>query len=535
VAISFSVSDGGVRESIAGAFRLIHDLQAGVPGAREGLAALWAKAQLEGWDDVERVCIFGEAVGLWIAGESGTAQLVEQLIERSIDAGDNVMLALGFALRSEQGFAAEDLLATAAHDDDLAKAIVMLEQEKGRPCERISAHTACAIALGSRWLFELSREQYEAALAIGAEEPAGSVDFLLVPIRFNLAEEQVSWASKLYELGDEAGVKERWTAWNQFVAATEAYQMTESWRLELAALGLVLSAMVGNDPTTEARALLARIENSEESGRTVGLLRLGIAIGLSAKVRTDTDRRAATEAAGLALSSISATVHPFFYDLALFVAARLEAHPGADAGLRYAGRAAEELWTKRDASLRAMRAQIAAVRVTLERDLLSAHARLDDLTGIANRRALEQFCSDLVKGGVERCAVVLFDVDSFKAVNDVHGHLAGDRLLVRMAQVLARGVRSSDLAVRLGGDEFAVVLADADLDSARSRAEALLCSIDDEPLGDIADALDLRVSAGVAVGSPDAIMAIWAAADSALYRSKALGGHKVEVATDFVS
>ena len=110
------------------------------------------------------------------------------------------------------------------------------------------------------------------------------------------------------------------------------------------------------------------------------------------------------------------------------------------------------------------------------------HARLDDLTGIANRWALEEFLSKLVYRGIEQCALVLFDVDSFKAVNDLHGHLAGDRLLVRIAEVLSGGIRSSDLAVRLGGDEFAVILAGTGSAAARYRAEALVRALSDEPM-----------------------------------------------------
>lgn len=515
---------------IVQAFRHIHDLQAGLPGAREGLAALRARAQKEGWDDLERACVFGEAVELWMAGDRRAAEPVDELIARSNEAADEVMLALGLALRSDQGFAGTDLLGTAAYDADLARAVVLLEQQAGRPCERITAHTACAIALGNRWLFELSHEQYESALAIGSTQPAASVDFLLAPISFNLAEEQVSWASKLYALGDVRGVRARWDTWNQVVAAARAYPMTTSWRIELEALGHVLAGMAG-EPAPEAAGLLARLDGPQaQEGRAVGLLRLAVAIGAAAGDPADGDRLGASEAVRAAESSIAEAVHPFMYDLALFLGARLEARPGADAGLRYARRALEQQWAKREGSLRAMRAQIASVRVASERDIWSRHARLDDLTGIANRRALEEFLTDIARRGVARCALVLFDVDSFKAVNDLHGHLAGDRLLVRIAQVLARGVRSSDLAVRLGGDEFAVILADVGPAAGRARAEALVESLDHEPLGDIAEGLRLRVSAGVAAGSPGTIMETWAAADAALYEAKAGGGHQVRLA-----
>lgn len=519
-------------DAVVRAFRTVHDVQAGIPGAQDVLAELAARARDEGWDDLERACLFGEAVRCWITGAGGTAAPVDVLVRQSSEARDDVMLALGLALRSDEGFSGEGLSRTALHDGDLARAMVLLEQEqeRGRPCERISAHTACAIALGNRWLFELSHEQYEAALTIGTSEPKGSLDFLLAPIRFNLAEAQVSWASKLYELGDGPGIEARLASWNEVVSEAEAYAMSESWQVELEALGIVLQGLAGHDVVDQATRLLSLLGDSPGTeGRAGGLLRLAVAIGLAAGRRRGTTGEAAA-AIEAAVASISPSVHPFMHDLALFLAAELEAGSGSEWGLRYARRVVDQQWVKRDAALMAMRAQIASVRLTSERDLLSRHARLDDLTGIANRRALEEFVSGLLDRDVERCALLLFDVDAFKTVNDLHGHLSGDRLLVRIAEVLDRGIRTSDLAVRLGGDEFAVVLAGADVAAARQRAEALVGAFEHERLDEIAPGLRLRVSAGVAVGEPSTIMEMWAAADAALYEGKAAGGHVVRMA-----
>jgi len=534
------MDDAARAETVTRAFRIIHDIQAGVPGATDELAALGTLARDAGWDDVVRAYLFGEAVASWIRGDDAAAGLVRALVEQSEEAGDAAMLALGLALRSDQGFSGADLGATALYDGDLARAIALLEPERGRPCERISAHTACAIALGNRWLFELSHEQYAAALAIGDAEPKGTLDFLLAPIRFNLAEEQVSWASKLYELGDAAAVEERWAAWNQAVAQTEAYSMSESWRVELDALGLVLRALAGGDVTGPATHHLSELGDDGGDARAGSLLRLAVAVSLAQRAAAQgggdgvagegaQDREVAA-AIDAATTAISPVVHPFMYDLALFLAAEAEGRRGSGAGLRYARRVAQEQWAKRDAALMAMRSQIASVRVVSERDHLSRLARLDDLTGIANRWALEEFLSDLISRRVERCALVLFDVDSFKAVNDVHGHLAGDRLLVRIAEVLSRGIRASDLAVRLGGDEFAVILAGAGPAAARRRAAALLRAFGDEPSGGVADGLRIRVSAGVAIGAPSTVMEMWAAADAALYEAKAAGGGVVRLA-----
>ncbi|HVB05557.1 MAG TPA: GGDEF domain-containing protein [Acidimicrobiales bacterium] len=520
-----TVTDDDRLASLTLAYQLIHDLQAGVPGASEELALLAERARRRGWGEVARSCLFGEAVRAWIVGDGRSPEAVGKLIAASEESADEVMLALGLAMRSDQGFSGDDLTTSASRDADLAHAIVLLEQSSGHPLERISAHTACAIALGNRWLFELSHEQYEKALAVGAAEPPGSLDFLLAPILFNLAEEEVSWSGVLRQLDDAPGVAERFKGWETTLATAGTYPMADSWRLELDALGLLLGAIAGHDTAEEARDVLARVGTPDEGEpRAVGLCRLAIALS-----DADAGRPGAAGAAEAAVSCLSPEIHPFPYDLALFLAATIEARGGSGAGLRYARRAVEEQWARRQASLASMRAHIEAERHASERELLTRHARLDDLTGIGNRRALEEYVGRLAERSSATAALILFDVDAFKAINDNFGHLAGDAVLVRIGRVLERGVRPLDLAVRLGGDEFVVVLAETDLPAAATRAEALLATLDAQPMADLGEGLVLRVSAGVAAGPPARMIEVRAAADAALYCAKGAGGHRVAI------
>ena len=109
----------------------------------------------------------------------------------------------------------------------------------------------------------------------------------------------------------------------------------------------------------------------------------------------------------------------------------------------------------------------------------SAQVNVDELTGIANRRGFQQVADHLLplctRNDLE-VQLLFFDLDGFKALNDVHGHKAGDEALQEFAKMLLKGFRNSDVVARLGGDEFAVIIAGrkafADRALARMRQEA---------------------------------------------------------------
>src|SRR5690606_22588451 len=130
-------------------------------------------------------------------------------------------------------------------------------------------------------------------------------------------------------------------------------------------------------------------------------------------------------------------------------------------------------------------------------------------------------------------AVIIVDLDYFKAINDEHGHAAGDLALQTVAAVLLRNLRVSDYAFRYGGEEFLLVNVETDMDGAREAAERLRREIQQEtirlPGG---RTVNLTASIGVALhtGHPDFAQVI-NAADAALYRAKAFGRNRVELAS----
>jgi len=179
----------------------------------------------------------------------------------------------------------------------------------------------------------------------------------------------------------------------------------------------------------------------------------------------------------------------------------------------------------------------AALRVKALQDQLRDLGRVDGLTGIANRRHLDEqlraLCSAASRHG-HRIAVALFDLDHFKAVNDRFGHPAGDQALRAAAELLRNGLRIEDVVGRWGGEEFLVVLPSTDSEGAAVIADRLRSLLAATPVVlDDGTSLSLTCSVGCAAWDgeggiePERLVAL---ADSALYRAKSEGRDRVGVA-----
>ncbi len=163
---------------------------------------------------------------------------------------------------------------------------------------------------------------------------------------------------------------------------------------------------------------------------------------------------------------------------------------------------------------------------------LRAAARIDPKTGLLNAGAWQEEADrEIVRATRERrpLAVLLADVDNFKAVNDSHGHLVGDQMLVLVAEALQAGLRSYDLLGRFGGEEFTVLLPNADRAEASRIAERLRHQVATAAITVDDAVLQVTVSIGGAVlGSQGADLTdLLTAADAALYHAKDAGRDKV--------
>jgi diguanylate cyclase (GGDEF)-like protein len=166
---------------------------------------------------------------------------------------------------------------------------------------------------------------------------------------------------------------------------------------------------------------------------------------------------------------------------------------------------------------------------------LAEEARIDPLTGMLNRRGLdERLRLELARAAREGTwlTVVRFDIDRFKQVNDSYGHAVGDRVLAWLGNAVTEQIRGVDAAARDGGDEFVVVLSRSDADAGRAFAERIRQLIADagERHG-VPDELTISVSAGVAsCRAPALSRELLEEADRALYRAKAAGRNRVAAA-----
>lgn len=163
-----------------------------------------------------------------------------------------------------------------------------------------------------------------------------------------------------------------------------------------------------------------------------------------------------------------------------------------------------------------------------------ALAVTDSLTGLHNRRYMVSHLDTLMERGRESgrpVALLIMDIDHFKAVNDSHGHAVGDEVLKEFAERIKRNVRGIDLAVRYGGEEFVVVLPETDLEVATMVAERLRRNIGEEPFFVSSEdgEITVTVSIGATVYDGTEITAdtLLRRADEALYTAKNQGRNQV--------
>ena len=163
---------------------------------------------------------------------------------------------------------------------------------------------------------------------------------------------------------------------------------------------------------------------------------------------------------------------------------------------------------------------------------LRESAMVDPLTGLYNRRFLQEHTQQIISGVLRRksqIGLLLCDLDYFKQVNDTYGHDAGDLLLKEVSIILRSAVRESDVVIRFGGEEFLVLLLDTEVGQAEQVAEKIRLAVEKMRFGVNGETLSKTISVGVAE-FPGDTEGFWQAikfADVALYQAKDQGRNRV--------
>ena len=165
-------------------------------------------------------------------------------------------------------------------------------------------------------------------------------------------------------------------------------------------------------------------------------------------------------------------------------------------------------------------------------DTLRASNLTDAMTGLRNRRFLEEFAETLVSSSQRRksqLAILMLDLDYFKMVNDTYGHDAGDLVLKALARTMQASVRTSDLVIRYGGEEFLIIMQDAGGEAAERVAEKIRAAVESMKIQLPGTVLQKTISIGIA-DFPQDSDTFWQAvkyADVAMYNAKESGRNRV--------
>ena len=161
-------------------------------------------------------------------------------------------------------------------------------------------------------------------------------------------------------------------------------------------------------------------------------------------------------------------------------------------------------------------------RIERSRNELEAHSNLDTLTGLLNRRALQDVAQTMfqrLQRNKKKFAMLFADMDKFKAVNDELGHAAGDLVLKQFADIVRNSIRGTDIAARYGGDEFVMLLEDSDLNEAEVVASRIQHRVSEWAA---VNSIDISVTFGLgeAPTHGDNFASLLEQVDIALYQSK---------------
>ncbi|TCN39127.1 diguanylate cyclase (GGDEF)-like protein [Kribbella orskensis] len=325
-------------------------------------------------------------------------------------------------------------------------------------------------------LFELCIPHFELAAEADAD-PLGVPESPAIN-RLNLAESNLRWTHEMERLGDSSYDEEirrrrleakRWAAEANEVIVRA--RLIGYWRMT----GRMWLAASEYDVNPGGAAVI--LKDCRDQLAKLGALEVAAIAGayLAKAYAAMGQLDDAMEAAERANTDLPPTSDPPVEALVRHTAVQIVADSGdtgAASGLQYARAITRGWWAERLRGLYAVRSALATHDLSIRHDAEWRAAREDPLTGVGNRRALDERMTAALDSG-RSVAVLAIDVDNLKVVNDSHGHACGDEVLRRVAHLLTEQCRAEDVVARAGGDEFVVVLDNPDERGARELVERI--------------------------------------------------------------
>lgn len=510
-----AVSDFGPFNTLAvtaHALYLSGDRKRAADACRAGLVVVQRAGDLR----TERFLHYLAAIVLRDTGETDEAEHhVRALLDSLADVPDPLWEAKALSQHAEllldRGRSAEAM--------DLIAAATRLVAAPQATYQHLSASQAVALALRELHLYE----QSDAAQMQLLGHPAGT-PFLDLIVLVQACLTRLLWGITVDLTGDAGSARRHFvvalTRSHRMRSLADSAEYPEMLARADAVEGFVLERL------GEKHAARSRLEPLLEGGRLrPGLLEHPLAHSAAALIDADDGD---LQSARTHLAQVWRT-GPAQRDVlsawALAVGAEVESigEPRATATAmwqRLAQESIRRLLADRSDRFSALQHRIRVAELEEHADSMAQQALHDPLTGVGNRRMLGQV---LTAAAGPACAVFI-DVDRFKEVNDDFCHDVGDRVLVRLAELLRSHCRKDDVIVRYGGDEFVVLLAGDEL-GAWALADRVVRSVRAEPWTRLADGLTVSVSVGVSCAETRSLALT--AADSALQRAKRAGRDRV--------
>jgi len=452
---------------------------------------------------------------------AGQSEAARQELDRVHPA-----LPLATPLRQGRFHAMAGIIAHGGGDDDraiaeLLHALAILDREQ-EPTEELAAVLGnCAAFLAHTQMFTLGVETGDRAVAVATQ--AG------VPVgrfRFQAAYASLTWAIRLEHLRMLEEARARWQAAAEHHTGALLYADDLGPLFTAQAYGhLALCQARTGEPVSARRNLEAAhrvpppdvLDVRRMLDHVTGAVLLAEGRGVEA-----------TTVLTLNWSEVrEAHRPPWTEDVAYLLARAAERAGSVTTALRWY-REVHERYGRSEYAVAVARA--AAARLRVEKETLLRHsrqletdARSDPLTGVANRRSLDETLAERAAGsgtGDRPTTVVVLDIDGFKQINDERGHPVGDEVLRRVAVILRRHLHDKDVCARYGGDEFVLVLA-ARAAEAAAVADRAVGEIARYPWSGVAPGLSITVTSGLAeLGSGDPPGTAFSAADRSLLAAK---------------